>query len=55
MPFTLLKTKTFWTGIAGLATICGSIATGELSIAQGIMGIFPLVQAMFIRQSIGSK
>ena len=53
--FTLLSTKTFWTGVAGVATICASIVGGELTVAQGIMGIFPLVQAMFIRQSIGVK
>jgi hypothetical protein len=46
----LLKTKTFWGGIAAIATGIGLIATGD--IPQGVNAVVNGLIAIFVRDGI---
>jgi hypothetical protein len=46
----LFKTKTFWGGIAAIATGIGLIISGE--VPTGIMTIVGGVQSIFMREAI---
>jgi len=46
----LLKTKTFWGGVAGIITGIGLIATGD--IPEGVNAVITGVMAIFIRDGI---
>jgi hypothetical protein len=51
----LLKTKTFWTGIAGIVAAVGGYLTGTMSPAEAIQtGIGSLV-AIFLRDGLRKK
>lgn len=51
----LLKTKTFWTGMAGLLTAGGGYATGEMLGAQAIQLALGSIMAIFIRDGVAKK
>ncbi|MBI5844769.1 MAG: hypothetical protein HZB23_08905 [Deltaproteobacteria bacterium] len=48
----LLKTKTFWTGVAGLATATGAAAAGEMSIAQAVQTAITCLIGIFLRSGM---
>ncbi|MCB2191978.1 MAG: hypothetical protein KQI62_10465 [Deltaproteobacteria bacterium] len=48
----LMKTKTFWTGAAGLMTAIGAYYAGEVSLWEAVQtGLTGLV-AIFLRQGL---
>ncbi|BEQ16776.1 hypothetical protein [Desulfoferula mesophila] len=48
----LMKTKTFWTGLAGLFTAVGAYYAGEASLGEAMQtGLTGLV-AIFLRQGL---
>ncbi|MEW6263369.1 MAG: hypothetical protein AB1641_09845 [Thermodesulfobacteriota bacterium] len=48
----LLKTKTFWTGLAGLLTAIGGYATGDLAPAVAIQtGLISCI-GIFLRDAL---
>ena len=49
----LVKSKTFWGGIAAIATGIGLIASGQVD--QGALAIWAGIQAIFIRDAIGKN
>lgn len=48
----LLKTKTFWTGMAGLATAAGATAAGEMTTAQAIQTAITCLIGIFLRSGM---
>ena len=55
MNISLLKSKTFWTGISGLVAAVGGVLTGALDLGVAIQtGVTSLV-AIFLRDAIVKK
>lgn len=51
----LIKTKTFWAGIAGLITAAGGAVTGELTTASAVQtGLISLI-GIFLRDALPAK
>lgn len=51
----LLKTKTFWAGIAGLITAVGGAVTGEIGTASAVQtGLISLL-GIFLRDALPAK
>jgi hypothetical protein len=48
----ILKTKTFWAAIAGIAGTIGGLVAGEMSIYVGIMAIVGFALTIFIRDAL---
>lgn len=48
----LFKTKTFWTGVAGLATAAGATAAGEMSVAQAVQTGITCLIGIFLRSGM---
>jgi len=48
----LLKTKTFWMSIAGIATAIGLGVSGEAGLTVTIMSIVGCLIAIFIRDAL---
>jgi hypothetical protein len=48
----LLKSKTVWTGIIMVVTAIGGMATGELSMADGLQTVATALIAIFLRDGI---
>lgn len=49
---TLLRSKTFWTGIGGVVTSAGAYATGDITAYAAIMGALGSLAAIFIRDAV---
>jgi phage-related tail protein len=52
MQITLLKSKTVWTAIVMGLTAVGGMATGELSLADGLQALATALIAVFLRDGI---
>ena len=48
----LIRSKTFWAGVAGLIAAVGGVATGEMSTAQGIQTALIAVLGVFGRDAV---
>jgi hypothetical protein len=48
------KSKTIWTGLAGLVTLAGACAAGELSVSQAVANGLPILMGIFLRDGIGT-
>ena len=48
----LIRSKTFWAGIAGMVAAIGGVATGEMSVAQGIQTALIAVLGVFGRDAV---
>ena len=48
----LLKTKTFWTGVAAVATAAGSYVGAETSIGEALQIAFTGLAAIFLRDGL---
>lgn len=51
----LLKSKTFWTGIAGLITASGGYLTGEMDSGIAIQTAITSLLVIFLRDGINKK
>lgn len=49
---TLVRSKTFWTGIGGVVTSLGALATGEITPYAAIMGALGSLAAIFIKDAV---
>lgn len=52
MNTSLLKSKTVWTAIIMGLTAVGGMATGELSLADGLQNVATALIAIFLRDGI---
>ena len=50
----LLKSKTVWTAIVMAVAAAGGMATGELSLADGLQTMATALIAIFLRDGIAS-
>ena len=48
----LIKSKTFWTGVAGLVTAAGGYLSGEASLMTAIYGALGSLAAIFLRTGV---
>ena len=48
----LVRSKTFWAGIAGLVAAIGGVVTGEMSTGQGIQTALIAVLGVFGRDAV---
>jgi len=48
----LIKTKTFWGGIAGLVAAAGAYFTGDIDVGQAIQMVVTSLLAIFLRDGI---
>jgi hypothetical protein len=48
----LIKTKTFWTGMAALATAAGTYFTGEATLASALQTALTGLVAIFLRSGM---
>ena len=48
----MLKSKTFWTAIAGMATAIGSYFAGDMSLETTLLAVFQGLLAIFLRHGI---
>lgn len=48
----LLKTKTFWTGVAGLITAIAAYCTGEMNAGAAIQTGIGSLMAIFLRDGM---
>lgn len=51
----LLKSKTFWTGIAGILTAAGGYFTGDIEAQNAIQIAVAALASIFIRDAIAKK
>ena len=55
MDKSMLKSKTFWTGMVSIVGAVGGIVTGTLPVAAGIQTGITALLAIFIRDGIAKK
>lgn len=55
MDQSMLKSKTFWTGIISIVGAVGGVVTGTLPVAAGIQTGITALLAIFIRDGIAKK
>ncbi len=48
----LFKTKTFWAALAAIITAGEQIATGNITIIDGLQIIIPAILAIFLRDGV---
>lgn len=48
----ILKTKTFWAAIAGIATAIGGLVSGEATATQSILLIVGFLLSIFFRDAL---
>lgn len=48
----LAKTKTFWTGLAGICTVVGAYFAGEVTLMTMLLTVFGALLATFLRDGI---
>ena len=48
----LIKTKSFWTGVAAVVTAIGGVATGTVPVAVAIQTAFTGLMGIFLRAGI---
>ena len=48
----LLKSKTFWTAVAGIITAVGAYSTGEIDLATAVQGVFAALIVIFLREGV---
>jgi hypothetical protein len=51
----LFKTKTFWTGVAGIITAVGACATGEMELQSAAQMAVTSLLGIFIRHGMVKK
>ncbi len=49
---TLLRSKTFWTGVAGIAAAAGAFCAGEMTAAQAIQTGITCLIGIFLRKGM---
>lgn len=48
----LLRSKTFWTAVAGIITATGAYFTGEITLATAIQSVFAALVVIFLREGV---
>lgn len=51
----MLRSKTVWTGIAGIVAAAGGYFTGEIELATAVQAGVGCLLAIFLRQGIDKK
>lgn len=51
----VMYTKTFWTGVAGIATAIGGWATGEISVGVLLQVVVTALTGMFLRSGMTTE
>jgi hypothetical protein len=52
---TLVKTKTFWTGVSGLVVAAGGVATGTMDPGTAIQTAIGSLIAIFLRDGVAKS